>query len=138
MWGPSGSFPNSLLIAQRVGMGLKEKLKGRYSRRRRRRWRRCRAPGEMPSCPAQRFDAPGIEHWRKGRKDACGSCFLRIPIWVWLKIQQEGLCRFCSMFPLTRVLFWYVVLSHSHFSMQETKRTPPALSLLKMFPGGGH
>ena len=29
------------------------------------------------------------------------------PIWVWLKINQEGLRRFCSIFPLTRVRFWY-------------------------------
>ena len=27
--------------------------------------------------------------------------------WLWLKIQQEGLRRFWSMFPLTRVPFWY-------------------------------
>ena len=27
--------------------------------------------------------------------------------WVWLKIKQEGLRRFWSMFPLTRVPFWY-------------------------------
>ena len=28
-------------------------------------------------------------------------------IWVWLKIKQEGLRRFWSMFPLTRVPFWH-------------------------------
>ena len=28
-------------------------------------------------------------------------------IWVWLKIKQEGLGRFWSMFPLTRVPFWH-------------------------------
>ena len=28
-------------------------------------------------------------------------------IWVWLKINKEGLRRFCSIFPLTRVPFWY-------------------------------
>ena len=27
--------------------------------------------------------------------------------WVWLKIKQEGLRRCWSMFPLTRVPFWY-------------------------------
>ena len=27
--------------------------------------------------------------------------------WVWLKIDQEGLRGFWSMFPLTRVPFWY-------------------------------
>ena len=27
--------------------------------------------------------------------------------WVWLKIKQEGLRRLWSMFPLTRVPFWY-------------------------------
>ena len=27
--------------------------------------------------------------------------------WVWLKIKQEGLRRFWSMCPLTRVPFWY-------------------------------
>ena len=27
--------------------------------------------------------------------------------WQWLKIQQGGLRRFWSMFPLTRVPFWY-------------------------------
>ena len=27
--------------------------------------------------------------------------------WVWLKMKQEGLRRFWSMFPLTRVPFWY-------------------------------
>ena len=30
----------------------------------------------------------------------------REPKWVWLKINQEGLRRFWSMFPLTRVPFW--------------------------------
>ena len=28
-------------------------------------------------------------------------------IWVWLKIKQEGLRRFWSMFPPTRVPFWH-------------------------------
>ena len=28
-------------------------------------------------------------------------------MWVWLKIKQEGLRRFWSMCPLTRVPFWY-------------------------------
>ena len=28
-------------------------------------------------------------------------------MWMWLKINQEGLRRFWSMFPLTRVPFWY-------------------------------
>ena len=28
------------------------------------------------------------------------------PKWVWLKITQEGLRRFWSIFPLTRVPFW--------------------------------
>ena len=28
-------------------------------------------------------------------------------MWVWLKIKQEGLRRFWSMFPLNRVPFWY-------------------------------
>ena len=28
-------------------------------------------------------------------------------MWVWLKITQEGLRRFWSMFALTRVAFWY-------------------------------
>ena len=28
-------------------------------------------------------------------------------MWVWLKIHQEGLRRFWSMFPLTRVPFWF-------------------------------
>ena len=28
------------------------------------------------------------------------------PNWVWLKIKQEGLRRFWSMFPLARVAFW--------------------------------
>ena len=31
----------------------------------------------------------------------------KIDKWVWLKIKQEGLRRFWSMFPLTRVAFWY-------------------------------
>ena len=30
---------------------------------------------------------------------------LTMTIWVWLKIKQEGLLRFWSMFPLTRVPF---------------------------------
>ena len=30
-------------------------------------------------------------------------------VWVWLKINQEGLRRFWSMFPLARVPFWYRV-----------------------------
>ena len=29
------------------------------------------------------------------------------PTWVWLKINQGGLRRFWSMFPLTRSPFWY-------------------------------
>ena len=29
------------------------------------------------------------------------------PIWVWLKIKQEGLHWFWSMLPRTRVPFWY-------------------------------
>ena len=36
---------------------------------------------------------------------ACSIVFM----WVWLKIKQEGLCRFWSMFPLTRVPFWVPV-----------------------------
>ena len=36
-------------------------------------------------------------------------------MWVWLKIKPEGLRRFWSMFPLTRVPFWnFGFLSHSH------------------------
>ena len=31
----------------------------------------------------------------------------RIYIWAWLKISQEGLRRFWSRFPLTRVPFWH-------------------------------
>ena len=36
------------------------------------------------------------------------SCkpWCRFRIWVWLKIKQEGLRRFWSMVPLTRVPFW--------------------------------
>ena len=30
-------------------------------------------------------------------------------IWLWLKIQQEGIRRFWSMFPLARVPFWVPV-----------------------------
>ena len=38
-------------------------------------------------------------------------------IWLWLKIKQQGLRGFWSMFPLTRVPFWYrFFLSHSHMS----------------------
>ena len=33
------------------------------------------------------------------------ACALLV-IWVWLKIKQEGLRRFWSMFPFTRVPFW--------------------------------
>ena len=32
---------------------------------------------------------------------------LALGIWVWLNIKQEGLRRFWSMFPLSRVLLWY-------------------------------
>ena len=28
-------------------------------------------------------------------------------LWLWVKIEQEGLRRFWSMCPLTRVPFWY-------------------------------
>ena len=38
-------------------------------------------------------------------------------IWVWLKIKQEGLRRFWSMFPLARVDFGTGFLSHSHVSL---------------------
>ena len=33
--------------------------------------------------------------------------FLQGSIWVWLNMKKEGFCRFWSMFPLTRVPFWY-------------------------------
>ena len=36
------------------------------------------------------------------------------PIWLWLRIIQEGLRRFWSMFPLTRVDFGTGFVSHSH------------------------
>ena len=35
-------------------------------------------------------------------------------IWVWLKLKQEGLRRFWSMFPLTRFHFGTGFLSHCH------------------------
>ena len=36
------------------------------------------------------------------------SVFVRgVERWVWLKITEEGQRRFWSMFPLTRVPFWY-------------------------------
>ena len=44
----------------------------------------------------------------------------RPEIWVWLKIKQEALHRFWSMFPLTRVPFWrffepqHATACHSH------------------------
>ena len=39
--------------------------------------------------------------------------------WLWLKIKQEGLRGLWSMFPLTRVPFWYRFFEpqpHIHFS----------------------
>ena len=40
------------------------------------------------------------------------------PIWVWLKIKQDGLRRCWSMFPLTRAThFGAGSLSHSHFAL---------------------
>ena len=47
----------------------------------------------------------------QGRQTAC-SCVPSAMVicsfsWVWLKIKQEGLRRFWSMFPPTRVPFWY-------------------------------
>ena len=38
----------------------------------------------------------------EGLPEFCGE----LVVWVWLKIKQEGLRRFWSMFPLTRVPFW--------------------------------
>ena len=38
---------------------------------------------------------------------------------MWLKIEQEGLRRFLSTFPLTRVPCWY---SHSHMSVRRSSR----------------
>ena len=35
-------------------------------------------------------------------------------VWVWLRIKQEGLPRFWSMFPLTRIDFGTGFVSHSH------------------------
>ena len=35
-------------------------------------------------------------------------------MWQWLKIKELGLRRFWSMFPLTRVPFWYWFFSHTH------------------------
>ena len=37
----------------------------------------------------------------------CLYIYIYVCIWVWLKTKQEGLRRFWSMFPLTRVPFWY-------------------------------
>ena len=45
---------------------------------------------------ASSFYSPFKMHW-------LGPMF----IWVWLKINQEGLRRFWSVFPLTRVPFWH-------------------------------
>ena len=36
-------------------------------------------------------------------------------IWQWLKIKQEGLRRFWSMFPLTRVPFWHQLFEPQPF-----------------------
>ena len=43
---------------------------------------------------------------------------------MWLKIKQEGLRRFWSIFPLTRVPFWSGFLTHSHIcsSIEFTER----------------
>ena len=43
--------------------------------------------------------------------------------WVWLKIKQEGLRRFWSMFPLTRVPFW-----HRIFEPQPSGDKPRVIS----------
>ena len=52
-------------------------------------------------------------------------------IWVWLKIKQEGLRRFWSMFPLTRVPFWY-----RFFEPQPYYKSPsPQSELRRAFAG---
>ena len=38
-------------------------------------------------------------------REECGR--LAAGRWLWLKIKQEGLRGFWSMFPLTKVPFWY-------------------------------
>ena len=58
-----------------------------------------------------------------------GIC-LRITIWLWLKIKQEGLRGFWSMFPLTRVPFWYRVFEPHPY----TGRDRPHWRLLCLAP----
>ena len=48
-------------------------------------------------------------------------------IWVWLKIKQEGLRRFWSMFPLTRVPFWYRFFEPQLFRKKHGANKMPCL-----------
>ena len=53
----------------------------------------------------------------------------RIRMWAWLKIEQEGLRRFWSIFPLSRVLFWNSgFLSHSHVDPRSWRRSASSTS----------
>ena len=57
--------------------------------------------------PARRLAAQApwrARHWGTQKSLAQNRSVLK---WVWLKINQEGFRRFWSMFPLTRVSFWY-------------------------------
>ena len=58
-----------------------------------------------------RRKSPGRRKPYGSLPDLSSSCLPWHPrgvcTWVWLKIKQEGLRRFWSMFPLTRVPCWY-------------------------------
>ena len=45
-------------------------------------------------------------------------------IWVWLKVKQKGVRRFRSMFPLTRVPFWYRFFEPQPYERQGHRTRP--------------
>ena len=80
--------------------------------------------------------------------DPKSSCLLlrgvgvcqRIPRWVWLKINYERLRKFWSMFPLTRVPFWYVFFSNSQMGIWRGLDSPKVgcpIEKLAAMPGKG-
>ena len=61
-------------------------------------------PGSSEGCGLNVIKMSGLEEGQDSQHAGEGT----VPtIWVWLKINQQGLRRFWSIFPLTRVPFWY-------------------------------
>ena len=60
--------------------------------------------------------------WIKPNAVSCCYCTSNGASWVWLKIKQEGLRRCWSMFPLTRVPFWYLFFEPQPHDLSAQRR----------------